>query len=273
MKTKLLSDDLNFLEIAPICIERTRFGVLLKLFLTNLPSPGRGQLGIGLLPGTTDDHSACRPPPATPGVKNTSTGGMARNVTVSLLKAPPAPQRLPGRPEVCTAQDSGTVFGVRETPAPDTTGAVRTLSSPQLPGWRGSSPSGEGGERAARERDAGRRGRQRQPVTRWRGLAGREAPNPAPGVAGQRPSARPPSAALDVAGTKPFLQRSDETGVWERCHRPPHYGRAGSHTPGPAGFAEVEAGADPAGCPVGPALRDPRGYGTHFWENLGRFWR
>lgn len=63
MKNKLLSDDLNFLEITLICIKRTGFGILLKPFLTSPPSRGRGQLGLRLLPGTADEHSACRPPP------------------------------------------------------------------------------------------------------------------------------------------------------------------------------------------------------------------
>lgn len=66
MKNKLLNDDLNFLEITPICIKCTRFVILLKPFFTSLSLPSRGQMGIQHLSGTTDELSACRSSSGTP---------------------------------------------------------------------------------------------------------------------------------------------------------------------------------------------------------------
>lgn len=62
MKSKLLSYDLNFLEITLICIERTGFGILLKPFLIILTSPGRGELGTRApLITTASGDPSCHP--------------------------------------------------------------------------------------------------------------------------------------------------------------------------------------------------------------------
>lgn len=62
MKIKLLSDDLNFLEITLICIERVGFGILLKTFLTILTSPGTGELGTrASLVTTAAGDPSCHP--------------------------------------------------------------------------------------------------------------------------------------------------------------------------------------------------------------------
>lgn len=173
MKNKLLSDDLNFLEITLICIKCTRFVifVILKPFFTSPPLPGRGQMEILHLLGTTVEHSACRPSPGTLwGEGHTGEGERAWPESECSPKILPGPAHVPDKPEESSLEllylarweaegpaggaapgsvrrsELRAVFRRCESPAPVPREAIlHTFAScsPQLPSWKGSGSAGE----------------------------------------------------------------------------------------------------------------------------------